>query len=102
MRNIIKRVLTLFVVVGLLCSIQVGLTVNSHSAKTVTESEETEIVELSSGNKSYAEYRAENSDFEYANEDIVLDGGNYITQENSEVEIVADYHSNMFYRERRK
>ena len=88
MSYIIKRVLTLFVVVGLLCSIQVGLTVNSHSAKTVTESEETEIVELSSVNKSYAEYRAENSDFEYANEDIVLDGGNYITQENSEVETV--------------
>ncbi len=91
MSNIIKRVLTLFVVVGLLCSIQVGLTVNSYSAKTVTASEETEIVELPLENKSYAEYRAENSDFEYANEDIVLDGGNYITQENSEVEIIAEY-----------
>ena len=80
MRNIIKRVLTLFIIVGLLCSIQVGLTVNSYSAKTVTASEETEIVELSSENKSYEKYKEKNSDFEYANEDIVLDGGNYTTQ----------------------
>ena len=85
MSNIIKRVFTLFVVVGLLCS------TNCYSAKTVIASEETEIVKLSSEDKVYAKYKEENSDFEYANEDIILDGGNYIAQENSEVEIIAEY-----------
>ena len=45
MSNIIKRVFTLFVVVGLICS------TNCYSAKTVIASEETEIVKLSSEDK---------------------------------------------------
>ena len=58
MRNIIKRVLTLFVVVGLLCSIQVGLAVNKFSAQTVTESEKTNVVKSASGIKSYDEWNS--------------------------------------------
>ena len=91
MRNIIKRVLTLFVVVGLLCSIQVGLAVNKFSAQTVTESEKTNVVKSASGIKSYDEYKLENSGFEYADEDVVIAGDNYSSENNSNVEKLAQY-----------
>lgn len=91
MRNIIKRVLTLFVVVGLLCSIQVGLAVNKFSAQTVTESEKTEVVKSASGIKSYDEYKSENLGFEYADEDVVIAGDNYFSENNSNVEKLAEY-----------
>ena len=91
MSNIIKRFLTIFVVVGLLCSIQVGLTVNGYSARTAPESDLKGISEAFSGNESYAKYRMENSDFEYANEDIVLEGADFALEENSEVKKLAEY-----------
>jgi len=91
MRNIIKRVLTLFIIVGLLCSIQVGLAVNKFSAQTVTESEKTNVVKSASGIKSYDEYKSENLGFEYADEDVVIAGDNYFSENNSNVEKLAEY-----------
>jgi len=88
MSNIIKRFLTIFVVVGLLCSIQV---VNGYSARTAPESDPKGISEAFLGNESYAKYRTENSGFEYANEDIVLEGADFAREENSEVKKLAEY-----------
>ena len=91
MRNIIKRVLALFVVVGLLCSIQVGLTVNKLSAQTVTSSEKIEVTKSALGINSYAKYKAENSGFKYADKDIVIAGANYFSENNSDAIKLSNY-----------